>query len=288
MANAHRFESALTFVLARASEHCPPRLAAAMMHAVFPGGARIRPRLLLAVATSCSAGSPRLPIAAACAIELLHCASLVHDDLPCFDSAETRRGKPTVHRLFGEPLAVLTGDALIVLAFEHLAVAAATKPACLAPLIRIVGGAVGSNGGIVSGQAWESEPSVDTAAYHRAKTGALFAGATMAGAASVGAAPEPWRALGEWLGEAFQVADDIRDVACTAQELGKPAGQDALCDRPNVARERGIGPAIRHLDDLVAHAVDSIPPCPGMDELRAVILRETRAFLPAGLALVAA
>ena len=285
---AARIEQSLLDLLQASSADCPPKLAAAMTHAVFPGGARIRPRLLLAVAQACKPKSLRVPLAAACAIELLHCASLVHDDLPCFDDADVRRGKASVHTAFGEPIAVLTGDALIVLAFEALALGTAQASECLPALVRIVGGAVGSRGGIVAGQAWESESTIDTAHYHCAKTGALFAGATMAGAAAAGTDHVAWRALGERLGEAFQAADDIRDVACTAQELGKPAGQDAICDRPNIATELGIGPAIRHLDDIVAHAVDSIPPCSGIVELRALILRETQKFLPEGLALAAA
>ncbi len=100
---------------------CPPGLSAAMRHAVVPGGARIRPKLCLAVAGACGADDPALVDAAATSIELLHCASLVHDDLPCFDNADMRRGKPSVHKAFGQPLAVLAGDALIVLAFEIIA-----------------------------------------------------------------------------------------------------------------------------------------------------------------------
>src|SRR5271166_6512122 len=102
----------------------PPLLAAAMRHAVFPRGARVRPRLCLAVATACGDDQPAASNGAAAAIELLHCASLVHDDLPCFDDADTRRGRPSVHKAFGEALAVLTGDALIVLAFQTLGRAA--------------------------------------------------------------------------------------------------------------------------------------------------------------------
>ena len=98
---------------------CPPKLAAAICHAVFPGGARIRPKLCLAVANACGDDDPTLSDAAAVAIELLHCASLVHDDLPCFDDAPTRRGRASVHWAFGEPLAVLAGDALIVLAWPQ-------------------------------------------------------------------------------------------------------------------------------------------------------------------------
>ena len=124
-----RIERSLHEVVAQADQPgCPPRLAAAMRHAVFPRGARIRPRLCLAVAAACGEDAPAVSEAAAIAIELLHCASLVHDDLPCFDDAETRRGRPSVHRAFGEPLAVLAGDALIVLAFQTLAQGAATAP----------------------------------------------------------------------------------------------------------------------------------------------------------------
>jgi geranylgeranyl diphosphate synthase type II len=116
-----RIDSALATALTRAEEGAPLRLANAIRYAVFPGGARIRPRLCLAVADACGNDSPGLAEAAACALEMVHCASLVHDDLPCFDDAELRRGRPSVHRAFGEALAVLVGDALIVLAFETLA-----------------------------------------------------------------------------------------------------------------------------------------------------------------------
>src|SRR3712207_4775184 len=117
-----RIELALVEALTRAgSSPCPPLLAAAMHHAVFPGGARIRPRLCLSVAAACGDDDPAVSEAAAVAIELLHGASLVHDDLPCFDDAPIRRGRPSVHCAYGEPAAVLTGDALIVLAFQILA-----------------------------------------------------------------------------------------------------------------------------------------------------------------------
>src|SRR5689334_15320992 len=117
-----RIEQALFSAVDRAAgAGCPPRLAAAMHHAVFPRGARIRPRLCLSVARACGEDDPGLADAAAASIELLHCASLVHDDLPCFDDAVVRRGRPSVHKAFGESLAVLAGDALIVLAFQTLA-----------------------------------------------------------------------------------------------------------------------------------------------------------------------
>jgi len=275
-----RIEQSLHAAVAHAeAASCPPRLAAALHHAVFPRGARIRPRLCLAVAAACGDDMPALTDAAAAAIELLHCASLVHDDLPCFDDAATRRGRPSVHRAFGEPLAVLAGDALIVLSFQTLARVPGVQ-ARLPALIGIIGGSVGVPAGIVAGQAWECEPQVDLGQYQRAKTGALFAAAAMAGAAASGGDARAWRRLGEALGEAYQVADDIGDAAAEPDELGKPVGRDAALGRPSAVAAMGIDGAIRHLEDLVAAAARSIPPCPGAGELQALIRLEAKRLLP--------
>ena len=195
---------------------CPPKLASAIRHAVFPGGARIRPQLCLAVASACGNDDPLLADAAAVAIELLHCASLVHDDLPCFDDAPTRRGRASVHWAYGESLAVLAGDALIVLAFQTLGLAGGKSPQRMAEVLGVVAKGVGMPFGIVAGQAWESESRVSLKAYQRAKTGALFVAATAGGALAAGADPQPWVALGEWLGEAYQVADDLLDFQSDA------------------------------------------------------------------------
>jgi geranylgeranyl diphosphate synthase, type II len=276
-----RIERALRAAMASTAPPAAPRqLAAALEYATFPGGARIRPRLCLAVAAACGDGDPALADAAAVAIELLHCASLVHDDLPCFDDAGTRRGKPSVHRAFGEPLAILAGDALIVLAFETLARGAVKAPERLPGLISIVARAAGTPSGIVAGQAWESEPKPDLAAYHQAKTASLFAAATLCGAYAAGLAHAPWRRLGELLGEAYQVGDDLRDVVSSAAELGKPVGRDEALLRPSAARELGIAGAIGRLQDLVAAAVASIPEAPGSSLLRAMIRLESARFLP--------
>jgi geranylgeranyl diphosphate synthase, type II len=258
----------------------PPQLAAALGYATFPGGARIRPRLCLAVAAACADEDPPFADAAASAIELLHCASLVHDDLPCFDDADARRGKPSVHRAFGEPLAVLTGDALIVLAFETLARGAARAPHRLPGMIGIVGHATGAFSGIIAGQAWESEPNPDLATYHQAKTGSLFAAATLAGAYAAGVAHRPWRRLGELLGEAYQVADDIRDVVANPDDLGKPVGRDEALQRPSAARRLGIARSVKRLEGLVADAVSSVPDAPGSAVLRTMIRSEASRFLP--------
>jgi len=284
-----RIEKALIDAVGNADQSgCPPRLAAAMRAAVFPKGARVRPRLCHAVARACGDDEPAATDAAGAAIELLHCASLVHDDLPCFDNAAIRRGRPSVHAAFGEPLAVLAGDALIVLAFQTLGVASCS-PRRLARLIGTVGAAVGVPHGIVAGQAWECEPEIDLSHYHRSKTGALFAAATISGAAAAGVEnPEARRCLGEKIGEAYQVADDIRDAASDEEEAGKPVGQDAAHGRPNAVIRYGLAGAITYLHDLVADGIRTMPPCANAHELRALMEQEAKRLVPARLAQFAA
>jgi geranylgeranyl diphosphate synthase type II len=261
----------------------PPRLLAAMRHAVFPGGARIRPQLCLAVAAACGDDEPALAEAAAIALELLHCASLAHDDLPCFDNADARRGQPSVHKAWGEPLGLLAGDALIVMAFEGLGQAAGSPRTVtrLPALLATVAQGVGAREGIVGGQAWECEPRVDLGRYQRAKTGALFVAATCAGAQAAGRDPRPWAALGECLGEAYQVADDIRDVMGDAAALGKPVGQDAQHGRPSAAAELGLVGAVQHFQRLMQRAVASVPDCPAREALQRLVRAESERMVPA-------
>jgi geranylgeranyl diphosphate synthase type II len=278
-----RIELALQAAIGSAGvPSCPPRLLAAMHHAVFPAGARVRPRLCLAVAAACGDPDPVVTDAAACAIEFMHCASLVHDDLPCFDNADTRRGMPSVHKAYSEPLAVLAGDALILLAIQTLGLLA-HAPQKLALLLLTVSRSVGAPSGIIAGQAWECEPVIDLRHYHRAKTGALFGAAAIAGAASAGVEAEPWRHLGETLGEAYQAADDIRDACCDEAEMGKPAGKDQALGRPSAVIELGLQGAVRRLDDLIAEAIASIPPCRGAGALKGLVQQEARRLLPKSL-----
>lgn len=280
-----RIEASLEAALARSQDSdAPPRLSAAIEYAVFSGGARLRPQLCLAVAGACGAGNSRLPLAAATAIELLHCASLVHDDLPCFDNATLRRGKPSVQAAFGERLAVLAGDALIVLAFQTLSATIAETPRRSAAILGIVASGVGMPFGITAGQAWECEPQVALRDYHRAKTGALFAAATMAGAIAAGQDAAPWQALGEQLGEAYQVADDLHDASSDSQRLGKPTGQDARHGRPSAVASLGIAGAEERFKLLVKRAVEAIPHCRHDSELRMLITLESRRFVPRSMA----
>ncbi len=264
-----------------AAAGAPPKLAHALGYAVTPGGARIRPTILLSVAMACGDDAPALSDAAAAALELIHCASLAHDDLPCFDDAATRRGKPALHRRHSEPLAVLAGDSLIVLAFETIARAGRGRAERALELTRILAARTGMPGGICAGQGWESEAAVDLAAYHRAKTGALFIAATQMGAVAAGHEAEPWEELGARIGEAFQVADDLRDALLTEDEMGKPAGQDAIHARPSAVTELGVGGATARLKDILAGAIASIPACPGEAMLAEMVRRQARAIVPA-------
>ncbi|MEM7508134.1 MAG: polyprenyl synthetase family protein [Pseudomonadota bacterium] len=285
MADKDRIDIAVKAALGRAKRRpAPPKLAAALEYSVLPGGARVRPLLCLSVARACGDDRPELSDAASAALELMHCASLVHDDLPCFDDADLRRGKPSVHCAFSEALAVLAGDTLIVSAFETLALAAAEDCGRAASLTTDLAMATGSPWGICAGQAWESEGKVDLAAYHRAKTGALFIAATRMGAIAAGRDPDDWEELGARIGEAYQVADDLRDALLDEEELGKPANQDEIHDRPNAVSTYGITGAVERLNNSLAAAITSIPACPGEAELCALVRMQADRLMPVAYA----
>ncbi|EED35865.1 geranylgeranyl pyrophosphate synthetase [Luminiphilus syltensis NOR5-1B] len=269
-------------VAAGADERCPPQLANALHYAVFPGGARVRPQLCMAVAAANTGKDPSLAKSAACAIELLHCASLVHDDLPCFDDATVRRGKPSVHSAFGERIAVLTGDALIVMAFQVLAkgMATARYPDRGPAVMGYVADGVAAPCGIAAGQAWECEQRVDLALYHQSKTGALFIAATCAGAAAAGVDPTPWRNLGASIGEAYQVADDIKDATSDIETIGKPTGIDIALDRPSAVRELGVDGAVQRLRQCMEAGLDAIPQCDGRAQLQQLVRLQSQRFIP--------
>jgi geranylgeranyl diphosphate synthase type II len=266
-----RVERAVSSALASAvSAGGPPRLSKALHYAVFPGGARLRPQLCVLTSMACGDAHPAIADSAAAALELVHCASLVHDDLPCFDDANTRRGKPSVHKAFGEATALLVGDALIVLAFDVLARVIVSAPREVSQLVGILARAAGAPGGIVAGQAWETEPMALLDEVHRAKTASLFEAAAMMGALTSNAPPEPWGLFGEALGRAYQAADDLADAnagGTGARELGKPRGRDAALGRPRAVRSEGVDGARRKLVSLMDAAVDLVPPSPHGDRL---------------------
>jgi len=280
-----RIEACLETAIELATANpCPPKLAQAVRYSVFPGGARVRPLLCLSVAAACSCKDDEVAEGAAAAIEMLHCASLVHDDLPCFDDADMRRGRKSVHSLHGQPLAVLAGDALIVEAFNTIARACTKRPERLAPLITTIATSVGMPGGIVAGQAWESENNINISEYHRAKTGSLFVGAVTSGAIAAGSDPSLWRPLGEQIGEAYQIADDLLDAVGTIKESGKPIAQDASLSRPNAVARYGLEGAMARLKEIVQGAASSIPDCKGSEELRQLIIAQATRLVPAKLA----
>lgn len=272
-----RIEQALHQALVPLGQRgAPARLSAAIPYAVFPGGARIRPTILLAVAAACGDDQPKVSTAAAVALEFIHCASLVHDDLPAFDNADIRRGKPTVHRSFSEPLAVLAGDSLIVMAFEALSRLGNVAPDRALALTGCLARYSGAPFGICAGQAWESEPKIDLAAYHRAKTAALFVAATQMGALAAGQEAEPWHDLGDRIGAAFQVADDLKDALLSPDQMGKPNGQDAAHLRPSAVQSMGVDGAIAHMKDILGGAIASIPSCKGEAMLANLVLAYAR------------
>jgi geranylgeranyl diphosphate synthase type II len=185
-----------------------------------------------------------------------------------------------VHKAWSEPLAVLTGDTLIIMAFEQIGLAARADALRAATLTLELARYSGMPHGICAGQAWESESEVDLSAYHRAKTGALFTAATRMGAAAAGADPEPWTELGARIGEAFQVADDLRDALYDEATLGKPAHQDELNGRPNAVSELGVRGAIRRLEDILSGAISSIPSCPGEAALCDMVRKTAERLTP--------
>jgi len=288
MAQNERIERALQAALSLATKaggdvEVPGKLAAALNYSVMPGGARVRPLIVLSVAAACGDKHPELTNAAAASLELIHCASLVHDDLPCFDDADLRRGKPSVHAAFNEPLAVLAGDSLIVLAFKMISQHAAHNPLAAINLIDVLASRTGMPLGICAGQGWESESSIDLSSYHQAKTGALFVAATQMGALSSGADPEPWSDLGAWIGEAFQIADDLHDAVSSAELRGKPGQQDIKHDRPNAVKSLGLSGALERFDSVIAAAIASIPVCPAEEALAHMVKGTSKKIVSAHL-----
>ncbi len=243
----------------------PVLLGEAMRYAVLDGGKRLRPLLVLA-ASEAVGGNAAAALRAACATELIHAYSLVHDDLPCMDNDVLRRGKPTVHVKFGEADALLAGDALQALAFELLTPDGdEVPPAMQATLCRMLARAAGSQG-MAGGQAIDLA-SVGVALneaqlreMHRLKTGALLQGSVEMGAACgtgvSAAALTALRGYGAAIGLAFQVVDDILDVTADSQTLGKTAGKDAAADKPTYVSLLGLegarAQASQLLDDALA------------------------------------
>ncbi len=257
----------------------PAALREAMRYSVLDGGKRLRPLLVLAAREAMAEGeTPAMTAAlqdaalrAACAVELIHAYSLVHDDMPCMDNDVLRRGKPTVHVQFGEAQALLAGDALQALAFELLTAEECTAPpAVQARLCRLLARAAGCEG-MAGGQAIDlasigmSLSEEQLRGMHRLKTGALLQGSVVMGAACCDPAttcsPQALQGLegyGAALGLAFQVVDDILDVTADSATLGKTAGKDAAQDKPTYVSVLGLARSQAYARELLDQALAAL------------------------------
>ncbi len=250
----------------------PPVLGAAMRHAVLGGGKRFRPFLVIEGAHVL--GLPdTAALDAACAVECLHCYSLVHDDLPAMDNDEVRRGQPTVWKAFDEATGILAGDALLTFAFELLARPLTHADAAVRAALVLGLAEAGGSAGMVGGQVLDlASEKGDATSLHtldgvstiqRMKTGALIRFSVEAGAILAGAVPERRRALrayGEALGAAFQIADDLLDAEGDASATGKAVGKDAAAGKATFVTVLGVEGARARLAELNAEARASLAP----------------------------
>ncbi len=266
-------------------ENTPPEtIHRALRYSLFAGGKRIRPILCIEAARAVGR-PPGAVVAAACSLELIHTYSLIHDDLPALDNDDYRRGKLTNHKVFGEAMAILAGDALLTLAFQVLAQLDA-PPERKAQLIAELATAAGTVGGMIGGQVadLEGEGKPPDAALletiHRAKTGALLRASTRMGAIFAGATTEQYDALscyGEHIGLAFQIVDDVLDVEESSEALGKTAGKDAAQHKITFPAVYGLETSRRMAEEECARAHQVLAPfgekAAGLHELADLIVR---------------
>lgn len=247
------------------SEKTPPeQLHRAMRYSLLAGGKRLRPVLLLSAGEAFGADTDDL-MPAACAIEMIHTYSLIHDDLPAMDNDDLRRGRPTCHKAFGEAVAILAGDALLTQAFRVLAADAPGRdPERQVRVIREVANAAGSVDALIGGQIADIESegkNVDASRLeyiHRSKTGAMITASVVVGGIIAGAGQlqiERLREYGECIGLAFQIADDILDVTSTSEQLGKTPGKDQAANKATYPAIHGIAASYARSRELVDRAV---------------------------------
>jgi farnesyl diphosphate synthase len=256
----------------------PDRLIAAMRHGSVNGGKRLRP-LLVRQAAAVFGVPPEETLSAGVAVEMVHCYSLIHDDLPAMDNDDLRRGRPTVHKAYDEATAILAGDALLTHAFNVLVTEVhgpgSDKRADLVAILASGAGAGGMVGGQMRDIEGETRPLGDRAIaqMQAMKTGALIRAAVQMGATLGGASPEQVIDLttyAEKAGAAFQLADDILDVTATTDQLGKATGKDAGAGKQTLVSLIGIAAARRRLGELVHDALTALTPFgPEADGLRA-------------------
>jgi geranylgeranyl diphosphate synthase type II len=250
------------------SESTPPELLhRAMRYSLLAGGKRLRPALVLAAGEAFGADTDDL-MPPACAIEMIHTYSLIHDDLPAMDNDDLRRGRPTCHKAFGEAVAILAGDALLTQAFRVLAADAPTRNAeRQLRVIREVATAAGTVEALIGGQMADIESEgikVDDSALeyiHRSKTGAMISVSVVVGGTVAGASEnqvERLREYGQRIGLAFQIADDILDVTSTSEQLGKTPGKDQAANKATYPAIHGISASEARARELVAEAIEIV------------------------------
>ena len=261
-----RVEAALEHLLTSPDEPSLD-LFEAMRYMVLGGGKRLRPVLVLLAAEACG-GSGEAAMPSACAVEMVHTYSLIHDDLPAMDDDDLRRGRPSCHRQFGEALAILAGDALLTEAFGVLARGATDGDTARRQVAELAAaaGAVGMVGGQVADLEAERVGHRDEqllGVIHRRKTGALLTASVVIGAVAAHASQHlerSLRAYGQHLGLAFQIADDVLDASATTQELGKTAGKDAAAGKLTFVTLYGLEAARRRARAEADRAVDALSP----------------------------
>ena len=265
-AQTARVDAALERLLPSAATP-PTTLHAAIRHSMFAGGKRLRPVLLLAACEACG-GDSEAALAAACAIECIHTYSLIHDDLPCMDDDDFRRGRPTCHKVYGEGMAVLTGDALLTEAFLILA---QTSPARRYPTASYVAelALTGGSTRLIGGQVMDLEgegrklTKAQLVKIHESKTAALLATSIRLGAMTANATDKQLEALtvfGRALGLAFQVIDDILDVTASTEVLGKTAGKDLAVEKATYPAILGLEKSRKEAAKLTKEAMDALLP----------------------------
>jgi len=244
----------------------PTSIHEAMRHSVFAGGKRIRPILCMEAARMVAGSLPTGIEDLGSALEMLHTYSLIHDDLPALDNDDLRRGRPTCHKVFGEALAILAGDALQTRAYEVLARLPCPAEARVRIIEEIAHG-TGTIEGMIGGQVVDLEsehakPDLPTLEYiHRAKTAALIAASVVTGGLYAGASSEEvskLRSFGQSVGLAFQIVDDVLDVTQTSEQLGKTAGKDTAAEKATYPALFGVEVSIKKADALVAAAFGAL------------------------------
>ncbi|MDE0826679.1 MAG: polyprenyl synthetase family protein [Akkermansiaceae bacterium] len=261
-----RVDAALRNSMPRESVR-PATIHKAMRYPVFAGGKRLRPILVLAAAEACG-GDSDAALPAACAVELVHTYSLVHDDLPCMDDDDLRRGRPTTHKVFGDAIAVLAGDALLT---ESFAILAQMKPCSRYQAQHYITelAQAGDSRRLIGGQVLDLEgegkklTKRDLIRIHEAKTAALLTCSVRLGGMAANATPHKLQALTDFgynLGLAFQVIDDILDVTQSTEKLGKTAGKDAAVDKATYPAILGLEKSRKEAKRLTTKALGALKP----------------------------